>query len=132
MNQYDDYLPSEAYDSDIPPQYDLYTEEQQLRSSLDRHIEEYRRCGIEHAKRDREYYVLKATKTLELKDQGMPATVIAQVIKGIEPVAAAREKMLVAEVMTRAALEAVLSTKLQVKLVDSQLQREYSTPQAGY
>lgn len=129
MNQYDDYLPSEAYDT--PPQYDLYTEEQQLRASLDRHIEEYRRCGIEHAKRDREYYVLKATKTLELKDQGMPATVIAQVIKGVEPVAEAREKMLVAEVMTRAALEAVLSTKLQVKLVDSQLQREYSTPQAG-
>lgn len=132
MNQYDDYLPSEAYDSDIPPQYDLYVEERQLRSKLDALIDEYRRCGIEHAKRDREYYVLKATKTLELKDQGMPATVIAQVIKGIEPVAAAREKMLVAEVMTRAALEAVLSTKLQVKLVDSQLQREYSTPQAGY
>lgn len=131
MSQYD-YLPSEAYNSDTPPQYDLYTEEQQLRTSLDRYIEEYRRCGIEHAKRDREYYVLKATKTLELKDQGMPATVIAQVIKGIEPVAEAREKMLVAEVMTRAALEAVLSTKLQVKLVDSQLQREYATPQAGY
>lgn len=132
MNQYDDYLPSEAYDSDIPPQYDLYVEERQLRSKLDALIDEYRRCGIEHAKRDREYYVLKATKTLELKDQGMPATVIAQVIKGVEPVAEAREKMLVAEVMTRAALEAVLSTKLQVKLVDSQLQREYSTPQAGY
>lgn len=131
MSKYD-YLPSEAYDSDAPPQYDLYTEEQQLRTSLDGYIEEYRRCGIEHAKRDREYYVLKATKTLELKDQGMPATVIAQVIKGIEPVAEAREKMLVAEVMTRAALEAVLSTKLQVKLVDSQLQREYATPQAGY
>lgn len=132
MNQYDDYLPSEAYDSGIPPQYDLYVEERQLRSKLDALIDEYRRCGIEHAKRDREYYVLKATKTLELKDQGMPATVIAQVIKGIEPVAEAREKMLVAEVMTRAALEAILSTKLQVKLVDGQLQREYSTPQAGY
>lgn len=132
MNQYDDYLPSEAYDSDIPPQYDLYVEERQLRSKLDALIDEYRRCGVEHAKRDREYYVLKATKTLELKDQGMPATVIAQVIKGIEPVAEAREKMLVAEVMTRAALEAILSTKLQVKLVDGQLQREYSTPQAGY
>lgn len=129
MSQYD-YLLSEAYDT--PPQYDLYTEEQHLRSSLDRHIDEYRRCGIEHAKRDREYYVLKATKTLELKDQGMPATVIAQVIKGIEPVAEAREKMLVAEVMTRAALEAVLSTKLQAKLVDGQLQREWANPQAGY
>lgn len=131
MSQYD-YLPSEAYDSDIPPQYDLYVEERQLRSKLDALIDEYRRCGIEHAKRDREYYMLKAAKTLELKEEGMPATVIAQVIKGEESVAAARERMLVAEVMTRAALEAVLSTKLQVKLVDSQLQREWATPQAGY
>lgn len=132
MNQYDDYLPSEAYDSDMPPQYDLYVEERQLRSKLDALIDEYRRCGTEHAKRDREYYMLKAAKTLELKEEGMPATVIAQVIKGEESVAAARERMLVAEVMTRAALEAVLSTKLQVKLVDSQLQREWATPQAGY
>lgn len=76
--------------------------------------------------------MLKAAKTLELKEKGVPATVIAQVIKGEESVAAARERMLVAEVMTRAALEAVLSTKLQVKLVDSQLQREWATPQAGY
>lgn len=132
MSQYDDYLPAEAYDGYSPPQYDLYSEEQQLRTKLDECIEEYRRCGIEHAKRDREYYVIKATKTLELKDDGMPATVIAQVIKGVESVAAAREKMLVAETMTRAALEAVMSTKLQIKLVESQLQREYSTPQAGY
>lgn len=131
MNQYDDYMPPEAYD-DIPPQMDLYVEERQLMAKLDEFIEEYRRCGIEHAKRDREYYVLKARKTLELKDDGMPATVISQVIKGVGSVAEAREKMLVAEVMTRAALEAILSTKLQAKLVDSQLQREYSTPQAGY
>lgn len=132
MSQYDDYLPAEAYEGYHAPQYDLYSEEQQLRTKLDECIEEYRRCGIEHAKRDREYYVIKATKTLELKDDGMPATVIAQVIKGVESVAAAREKMLVAETMTRAALEAVMSTKLQIKLVESQLQREYSTPQAGY
>lgn len=132
MSQYDDYLPAEAYEGDHAPQYDLYSEEQQLRARLDEYIEEYRRCGIEHAKRDREYYVIKATKTLEMKDDGMPATVIAQVIKGVESVAAAREKMLVAETMTRAALEAVMSTKLQIKLVESQLQREYSTPQAGY
>lgn len=132
MSQYDDYLPAEAYGGDHAPQYDLYSEEQQLRTKLDECIEEYRRCGIEHARRDREYYVIKAAKTLELKDDGMPATVIAQVIKGVESVAAAREKMLVAETMTRAALEAVMSTKLQIKLVESQLQREYSTPQAGY
>ena len=131
MSQYD-YLPSEAYDSDIPPQYDLYVEERQLRSKLDALIDEYRRCGMEHAKRDREYYALKAAKTLELKEQGMPATVITQIIKGVEPVAVAREKMLVSETMARAALEAILSTKLQIKLVESQLQREYSNPQAGY
>lgn len=131
MGQYDGYLPAEAYDGYSPPQYDLYTEEQQLRANLTEYIEEYRSCGIEHAKRDREYYVIKAAKTLELKDDGVPATVIAQVIKGIEEVAEAREKMLTAEVMTRAALEAIMSTKLQIKLVESQLQREYASPQAG-
>lgn len=132
MDQYDDYLPAEAYDGDVPPQYDLYLEERELRSRLDRFIDEYRELGTEHAKRDREYYTAKAAKTLELKDQGMPATVISQIIKGVAPVAEAREKMLVSETMTRAALEAIMSTKLQIKLVESQLQREYSNPQAGY
>lgn len=113
-------------------EYDLYTELQQLRAKLGEYIGEYGRCGAEHARLDREYYVLKAAKALELRDGGMPATVIAQVIKGVEPVAAARERMLVAEVMTRAALEAIMSTKLQIKTVESQLQREWSTPQAGY
>ena len=130
MDQYD-YLPSEAL-GDLPPQMDLYTELQMLRQKLDSLIEEYRRCGTEHARLDRQYYVIKAATTLELKEQGMPATVISQVIKGIEPVAEAREKMLVAETMARAALEAILSAKLQIKTVDSQLQREWSTPPSGY
>lgn len=124
MKQHDEYY--------SPPQLDLYTELQRLRTDLDDYIAEYGRCGAEHARLDREYYVLKAAKTLELRDGGMPATVIAQVVKGVEPVAAARERMLVAEVMTRAALEAIMSTKLQIKTVESQLQREWSTPQAGY
>lgn len=132
MNQYDDYLPSEAYDGDIPPQYDLYMEERQLRLKLDDLIEEYGRCGIEHARKDREYYALKAAKTLDLRDHGMPATIISQIIKGVDPVADAREKMLVSDTMTRATYEAILSTKLQIKLVESQLQREYSNPQAGF
>lgn len=130
MDQYN-YLPSEAY-GDLPPQADLYTELQVLRQKLDSLIEEYRRCGTEHAKLDRQYYAVKAATTLKLKEEGMPATVISQVIKGIDPVAEAREKMLTAEVMTRAALEAVMGIKLQIKTVDSQLQREWSTPQAGY
>ena len=132
MSQYGDYLPAEAYGDDVPPQYDLYAEERELRSRLDRFIKEYRELGAEHARRDREYYTAKAAKTLELRDQGMPVTVISQVVKGLSPVAEARERMLVSETMARAALEAVMSTKLQIKLVDSQLQREYSNPQAGY
>ena len=132
MNRRDGYPPAEAYDSYAPPQYDLYSELQQLRSSLDELIAKYRRCGSEYARLDREYHTAKAVMTLKMRDEGVPATVIAQVIKGVDPVAEAREKMLSAEVMTRAALEAVMSTKLQIKLVDSQLQREWSTPQAGY
>ena len=130
MDQYD-YLPSEAL-GDLPPQMDLYTESQMLRQKLDALIEEYRRCGTEHAKLDRQYYAVKAATTLKLKEDGLTATLISQVIKGIEPVAEAREKMLVAETMTRAALEAIMSVKVQIKAVESQLQREYSTPQARY
>ena len=130
MDQYD-YLPSEAL-GDLPPQMVLSTESQMLRQKLDALIEEYRRCGTEHAKLDRQYYAVKAATTLKLKEDGLTATLISQVIKGIEPVAEAREKMLVAETMTRAALEAIMSVKVQIKAVESQLQREYSTPQARY
>lgn len=130
MDEYD-YQPAEAY-GQPEPSYDLYTEEQVLRRKLDQFIEEYRKAGIEHARADRAYYVAKAARTLELRDLGMPVTLISQVIKGESGVAEKREEMLVAEVMTRAALEAILSTKVQIKLVDSALQREWANPQASY
>ena len=131
MDEYS-YQPSEAYDGSQPPQMDLFTEQEFLRHRIDDFIEDYRKCGIEHAKADREYHVVKAAKTLELRERGLPVTLIAEIVKGQVEVAEKREQMLVSEVMTRAALEAVLSAKIQVKLVSQALAREWANPQASY
>lgn len=127
-----DYMPWDAYDDGRTQHYDLYIESQQLRRDLNDYVRQLRESGSEYAASDREYHVLKRVRTLELRDEGMPVTLVTQVVKGIDDVAKAREKMLVAEAMHRANLEAIQSCKLQLRLIEAQIQREMSNPQAGF
>lgn len=69
--------------------------------------------------------MLKTENTIRLKDSGHPITYIAQMIKGVKPVADARMKMIIAEAMYDANKEAIYSLRLQMKLLESQIEREW-------
>ena len=55
----------------------------------------------------------------------MPVTLINQIIYGIPEVADKRFKRDVAETMYNVALENINSTKLQLRILENQLQREW-------
>lgn len=110
---------------------DLYTERESLRRKLDQCIRMLRQTASEYAQADRAYNVAVRGCWMRLRDMGMPVGMISKVYKGEEDVADKRFALIQAEAMKDANREAVMSYKLQLRLVEDQIQREWSNPQAG-
>ena len=100
---------------------DLQSKDKQLEASLKR----LRRSGTEYAEAERDYKVLLRTECLKLRDQGMAIGMIDKVCYGIPAVAEARFKRDIAEVVYKANLEAINTIKLQMRLIDEQIKREW-------
>lgn len=110
----------------------LYTEREELRAKLNQCVMLLRKSGTEYAEADREYNLAVRLAWLRLRDEGMPVGMISKVYKGENEVAERRLALLEAETMRDANREALLSYKLQLRLVEEQIQREYSSPQSSF
>lgn len=106
--------------------YDLYLELQSKTKQLDVSIKALRKSGTDYAEAERAYKVLLRTECLKLRDQGMAIGMIDKTCYGIPSVAEARFKRDVAETVYKANLEAINSIKLQMRLIESQISREWS------
>lgn len=104
---------------------ELYQELQAKTQQLDRSIKQLRTSGTEYAQAERDYKVLLRQECLKLRDEGMAIGMIDKTCYGIPSVAEARFKRDVAEAVYKANLEAINSTKLQMRLLENQLQREW-------
>ena len=111
--------------------YDLFSERESLRRKLDQCIKMLRQTASDYAQADREYNVAVRACWMRLRDRDMPIGMINKVYKGEEDVAEKRFALIQAEAMKDANREAVMSYKLQLRLVEDQIQREWSNPQAG-
>jgi hypothetical protein len=106
---------------------DLVDDIQKLREKLNTSIIKLRDYGRELAEAERDYKVLLRQEALKLRsDENMPVTLINQIIYGIPVVADKRFKRDVAETMREVALENIQSIKLQIRILESQLQREWN------
>lgn len=106
--------------------YDLYQEIQQKTAQLDVSVKRLRKSGTEYAQAERDYKILLRSKCLELRDSGMAIGLIDKTCYGIPEVAEARFKRDVAEAVYKANQESINSIKLQLRLIDAQLSREWS------
>lgn len=104
---------------------ELYLELQQKTKELDISIRRLRLSGTAFAEAERDYKILLRTECLKLRDSGMAIGMIDKTCYGIPSVAEARFKRDVAETVYRANLEAIASIKLQLRLIENQLQREW-------
>ena len=101
----------------------------EVREKLDLSIEAVKamkKYGEKAAQTERDYHVIKAKKALELKDTGMPATLINLVVVGDPEVAEAKFQRDVAEVMYKTAQELVNVRKIETKCENEQLAREWN------
>ena len=106
---------------------DLLNELQNLTQQLSNSLKLLRTNGIKLAEAEKEYKIAVNKKALQLRGEDMPVTLINQVIYGYEDIAQLRFLRDSAEVVYNANQEAINTLKLQIRIVESQIQREYST-----
>lgn len=104
---------------------DLYQELQTKTKQLDASIRQLRVSGTDYAQAERDYKVLLRQECLKLRDGGMAIGLITMTAYGIPAVADARYERDVKEAVYKANQEAINSTKLQLRLIENQLQREW-------
>ena len=104
---------------------DLLLEIQQKTKELDVAIKYLRKSGTAFAEAEREYKIALRTEALKLRDQGMAVGMIDKVVYGIPEVANARFKRDCDEAIYDANKESIQSIKLQLRLLDAQLTREW-------
>ncbi len=111
--------------------FELYSEMEKVTKQHQWCLKELRKSGSEFAEAERTYNTVKRKCCLQLRAEKMPVGLIEKVYKGIPEVADALFAYRVAEQTYKANQEAVLSTKLQLRLIDNQISRELGNPMLG-
>ena len=106
---------------------DLYNELGRLTNDLNISIKKLRETGTDFAQAERDYKVLLRQECLRLRDEGMAIGMIDKTCYGIPSVAEARFKRDVKEAIYNANQEAINSIKLQMRIIEGQLNREWSS-----
>lgn len=105
---------------------DLITERGIKQKQLDKAILDLRGNGTAYAEAERDYKILLRQEVLKLRDEGCAIGVIDKICYGIPSVAEARYKRDVAEAIYKANQEAINSLKLQIRIIDNQVAREWT------
>ena len=104
---------------------DLVNELQIKINQLEASLKELRKSGTNYAKAERDYKILLRQECLKLRDEGMAIGMIDKTCYGIPSVAEARFQRDVAQTIYQANLEAINTLKLQLRLIENQISREY-------
>lgn len=105
---------------------DLYEQITKFISELDFSVRELRKNGTNLAEAEQKYKICLREEALKLRsEKNMPVTLINQIIYGVPEVARLRFDRDVKEAIYQANLEAINSTKLKLRILENQLNREW-------
>lgn len=104
---------------------ELIQELQQKTRELDTSIKLLRKNGTAYAQAERDYKILLRKECLKLRDEGMAIGMIDKTCYGIPEIADMRFKRDVAMAVYKANQEAINSIKLQLRLIENQIGREW-------
>ena len=107
---------------------DLFNEIQSLTEKLNVSIRSLAKNGRAFATAERDYKITLREEALKLRQEdNLPVTLIQQVIYGVPVVAKKRFERDIAETMYQVNLESINSTKLQIRILENQLSREWGS-----
>lgn len=105
---------------------DLYEQIQTYIAQLDISVKQLRKSGTDLAEAEQKYKISLRQEALKLRaEKGMPVTLINQIIYGVPEVAKLRLDRDVKEAVYQANLESINSTKLKLRILENQLDREW-------
>ena len=105
---------------------DLINDIQSKVKQLETSVRMLRQTGTDYAKAERDYKILLRQECLKLRDEKMAIGMIDKTCYGIPSVAEARFKRDVAECVWKANQESINAIKLQIRILDAQISREWN------
>lgn len=104
---------------------DLLTERDDYARAMQDQLARAKESGCQYARNERDYRVALARAILEERDRGTPVTIIGDICRGREDVAALKLARDCSEAVYKADAEAVNVYKLRARIVEQQIQREW-------
>lgn len=100
---------------------DLINEIQYLRGTLNLAVNKLKERGTKKAEAEKIYRIALAAEILKHRDNKVPVTIIADICRGDEKIADLKFKRDVAETLYKTAEEKINATKLEIRIVENQL-----------
>lgn len=110
---------------------DLETEIEQKTKELSTSIKMLRKSGEAYAKAYTDYRIALATELIKLKDEGYAITLAGDIARGKPSIAKLKLNEITTEAVYKANQEAIQAIKLQLRLLENQLNREFSVAGRG-
>ena len=104
---------------------DLYNELQQKCKLLDNSIRMLRKTGSEYAKAYTDYRVALAKELLILKNEGYAITLAGDIARGKPEIAHLKFEEISKEAIYKANMESINALKLEIKIIQEQINKEY-------
>lgn len=106
--------------------HDLVIQIKELQTRLDKTLIDYATWGKNRAKAEYDYRVAYRKQILVERSNGQPTTIIEALVRGDEEIAKLRMNRDVTDTMYRAALEHINAVKLEMRIIQDMIEREYN------
>ena len=108
-----------------------YAELMELQDRLDGEVEAMRNAGCQYARNEAEYRKALRLCILDERTKGTPVTVISDLCRGDPHIADLKCSRDCAEALYKASQEAINTIKLRIRIVNAQIDREWSRAANG-
>lgn len=105
---------------------DLQNELMQKTAYLDNSIKMLRKTGSDYAKAYTEYRIALAKELLILKNEGYAITLAGDIARGKPEIAHLKFEEISKEAIYKANMESINALKLEIKILQSQIDKEWS------
>lgn len=105
---------------------DLFNELQEKTKKLDNAIRLLKTTGSDYAKAYTEYRMALAKELVILKNEGYAITLAGDIARGKPEIAHLKFKEISCEAIYKANLESINATKLEIKIIQEQINKEWT------
>lgn len=104
---------------------DLVQEQREKINLLNQAVMSLKERGTARAKAEQAYRVALSQRLAQLRAEKQPVTHLSDIARGEENIAKLRLERDLADVLYNSAQEAINNYKLQIRIIEAQIQREY-------